>query len=62
MRARIERQPRIRFICGHDWASGYDVYAIGFLWKRNLEAQEGEIVYLKSFILHFRFRVWMEMR
>lgn len=52
-RANIEAMPRVRFVCGRDWYS--DQFHIGLYWGKNLDASEGDLVYLRRFVLSLRF-------
>lgn len=60
MRAQAEAMPRVRFVCERDWCCGPDVYAVGVLWSKNLDAESGEFVYRKRWLLRLRFKLWLE--
>lgn len=61
-RAQVEQMPRWSFRCEHDWVTGPDNYAVGLLWDRKLDAEPGELVYRRSLIMRFKFRIWFERR
>jgi hypothetical protein len=59
-RAQIEAMPRWRFVHEKDWCTGPNIYAIGFLWGRNFDATEGELIYRKRLLLKFKLKIWLE--
>lgn len=58
---RLAKLPNYRFVCGRDW-HGPESYQFGVYWGKRLDAQQGELVYRKYFILRwtFYFRMWIE--
>jgi hypothetical protein len=55
-RSQIAALPRVKFVCGRDWAYGPEGYKIGVMWRRNFDAGEGEMVYSKRWLLCLRWR------
>lgn len=60
LEAQVLAMPRLRFICERDWITGPNIYAIGFLWDRNIQAEPGEFIYRRRFLLRLKFRIWFE--
>lgn len=60
MRAQVAAMPRWRFVCEKDWLRGPWDYAIGFVWKRNFDAQPGQIIYRRQIVLRLTFRLRLD--
>lgn len=60
LRAQVEAKPRLQFVCERDWITGPHNYVIGFLWDRNFDAEPGEFIYRRRFLLRLKFRIWLE--
>lgn len=59
-RAENAQRPKFRFVFERDWCCGPNVYAIGLLWGRRLDAEPGDQLYRKRFVLRLRFKLWLE--
>ncbi len=62
-REHIAAMPSWRFVCERDWErGGRGYYRIGLYWHKNLDASEGQHVYMRWFTLRLfiGFSAWID--
>ena len=55
--ARIAAMPRVKVLCGKDWAMGPWCYSFGVMWDKNPDPPECEWIYRRRWVLTLTFHI-----